>query len=112
MDRKSLVGAIREVATLINEVSGGAVSVKVAGDKPSVVGRTMIVGSDAHAKSLSTNASADVRGCVVEILTEPYAKKVDVLFGTAVFEFVKVRSLTTSREYEVLFTERWLFDEE
>ena len=112
MGTNDLLGAIREVATLINEVSGGAVSVKIAGDKPSVVGRTMVVGSNAHAKSLSTDASADVRGCVVEILTEPYAKEVDTLLGTAMFEFVKVRSLVTSREYEVFFSERWLVEEE
>lgn len=57
--------------------------------------------------SLDTKAMANINGILVQILSEPYAKKTFVEI-----EVVKVRSMVTNREYEVPFFESWLVEVE
>lgn len=76
--------------------------------KDSLIGKYMIVGSDTHSKSLATNARSPLNGCLVEIISEPYAFG----FDNTSYEVVKVRSVATNREYEVSFSESYLVEVE
>lgn len=83
--------------------------------KPSVVGRTIIPKDNSYATSLETGCDARVYGKKFVCLSEPYVKEIAPLFKgdpTYKVEMVKVRSVETDREYEVMFAEEFLVSEE
>lgn len=104
MNKNEIIGAIGLVAGLIDAI----VEQEMTQKKASVVGKYMVVQSSAYATSLETKARADVSGVLVEIISEPYAKTIEN--RNMDWEFVKVRSMATNREYEVPFSESWLVE--
>lgn len=83
--------------------------------KPSVVGRTIIPKDNSYATSLETGCDARVYGKKFVCLSEPYVKEIAPLFKgdpTYKVEMVKVQSVETDREYEVMFAEEFLVSEE
>lgn len=83
--------------------------------KPSVVGKTIIPQDNSYATSLETGCNARVYGKKFVCLSEPYVKEIEPLFKggpTHKVEMVKVRSVETDREYEVMFAEEFLVSEE
>lgn len=108
MNKKEIIGAIGLVAGLIDAIVEQ--EVKNEQKKASVVGKYMVVHSSAYATSLETKARVDVSGVLVEIISEPYAKTIKD--RNMDWEFVKVRSMVTNREYEVPFSESWLVEVE
>ena len=104
MNKNEIIGAIGLVAGLIDAI----VEQEMTQKKASVVGKYMVVQSSAYATSLETKARAEVSGVLVEIISEPYAKTIEN--RNMDWEFVKVRSMATNREYEVPFSESWLVE--
>ena len=79
--------------------------------KPSVVGRTIIPQDNSYATSLETGCSARVYGKKFVCLSEPYVKEIPPCYdGCPIHkvEMVKVTSVETNREYEVMFAEEFL----
>ncbi len=82
--------------------------------KPSVVGRTIIPQDNSYATSLETGCKTRVFGKRFVCLSEPYAKEIAPLYDGGTInkvEMVKVRSVETDREYEVMFAEEFLVSE-
>lgn len=106
MNKNEIINAIGMVTGLIDAI----VEQEVKSD--SVIGKYMVVRSSSSAISLDTNAMANINGILVEIVSEPYAKKTFGILGEVEIEVVKVRSMVTNREYEVPFSESWLVEVE
>ena len=82
--------------------------------KPSVVGKTIIPQDNSYAKSLETGCNTRVFGKKFVCLSEPYVKEIAPLYNRDTIhkvEMVKVRSVETDREYEVMFAEEFLVSE-
>ena len=82
--------------------------------KPSVVGRTIIPQDNSYATSLETGCETRVYGKRFVCLSEPYVKEFPLFYdGGSIHkvEMVKVRSVETNREYEVMFAEEFLVSE-
>ena len=82
--------------------------------KPSVVGRIIIPQDNSYAKSLETGCESRVFGKKFVCLSEPYVKEIAPLYNRGTIhrvEMVKVRSVETDREYEVMFAEEFLVSE-
>ena len=82
--------------------------------KPSVVGRTIIPQDNSYATSLETGCKTRVFGKKFVCLSEPYVKEIAPLYDGGTInkvEMVKVRSVETNREYEVMFAEEFLVSE-
>ena len=82
--------------------------------KPSVVGKTIIPQDNSYAKSLETGCNTRVFGKKFICLSEPYVKEIAPLYNRGTIhrvEMVKVRSVETDREYEVMFAEEFLVSE-
>ena len=84
-------------------------------NKPLVIGRIIIPQDNSYAISLETGCDARVYGKKFVCLSEPYVKEIAPLFKgepSRKVEMVKVRSVETGREYEVMFAEEFLVSEE
>lgn len=82
--------------------------------KPSVIGKIIIPQDNSYAKSLETGCEARVFGKKFVCLSEPYVKEIAPLYNRGTIhrvEMVKVRSVETDREYEVMFAEEFLVSE-
>ena len=79
-----------------------------------VTGKTIVPMDNSWATSVETGCKARVYGKKFICLTEPYVKKQKGIFGDTEYshEMVKVRSVETGREYEVMFAEEWLVSED
>lgn len=96
---------MNEMNTL-NLMLGAIMLAEIANaQKPSVVGRIIIPQDNSYAKSLETGCTARVYGKKFVCISEPYA---NILHKV---EMVKVRSVETGREYEVMFAEEFLVSE-
>ena len=79
--------------------------------KPSVIGRIIIPMDNSYATSVETGCEARVYGKTFVCLSEPYVKEIAPLYNRGTIhrvEMVKVRSVETDREYEVMFAEEFL----
>ena len=104
---------MNEMNTL-NLMLGAIMLAEIANaQKPSVVGRIIIPQDNSYAKSLDTGCEARVYGKKFVCLSEPYVKEIAPLYdgGSIRREMVKVRSVETDREYEVMFAEEFLVSE-
>lgn len=106
MNKNEIINAIGMVAGLIDAIVEQEVK------NNSVIGKYMVVRSSSSAVSLDTKAMANINGILVQIVSEPYAKKTFGILGEVEIEVVKVRSMVTNREYEVPFSESWLVEVE
>ena len=82
--------------------------------KSSVVGKIIIPMDNSYATSLETGCETRVYGKKFVCLSEPYVKEIAPLFTgepSRKVEMVKVRSVETDREYEVMFAEEFLVSE-
>ena len=82
--------------------------------KSSVIGKIIIPQDNSYAKSLETGCEARVFGKKFVCLSEPYVKEIAPLYDGGTInkvEMVKVRSVETNREYEVMFAEEFLVSE-
>ena len=80
--------------------------------KPSVIGRAIIPMDNSYATSVETDCDTRVYGKKFVCLTEPYKKEVANYCGTPHYaEMVKVKSVETGREYEIMFAEEFLVSE-
>ena len=82
--------------------------------KSSVIGKIIIPQDNSYAKSLETGCEARVFGKKFVCLSEPYVKEIAPLYDGGTInkvEMVKVRSVETDREYEVMFAEEFLVSE-
>ena len=82
--------------------------------KSSVIGKIIIPQDNSYAKSLETGCEARVFGKKFVCLSEPYVKEIAPLYNGGTIhrvEMVKVRSVETDREYEVMFAEEFLVSE-
>lgn len=106
MKRTDILNSIFVVSAMIDAL---ILTELANAQKPSVVGRTIIPQDNSYATSLETGCDARVYGKKFVCLTEPYVKKVEIGYKV---EMVKVRSVETDREYEVMFAEEFLVSEE
>ena len=82
--------------------------------KSSVIGKIIIPQDNSYAKSLETGCNTRVFGKKFVCLSEPYVKEIAPLYNRDTIhkvEMVKVRSVETDREYEVMFAEEFLVSE-
>ena len=82
--------------------------------KSSVIGKIIIPQDNSYAKSLETGCNTRVFGKKFVCLSEPYVKEIAPLYNRDTIhrvEMVKVRSVETNREYEVMFAEEFLVSE-
>ena len=82
--------------------------------KSSVIGKIIIPQDNSYATSLETGCKTRVFGKRFVCLSEPYVKEIAPLYDGGTInkvEMVKVRSVETNREYEVLFAEEFLVSE-
>lgn len=82
--------------------------------KSSVVGKIIIPMDNSYATSLETGCETRVYGKKFVCLSEPYVKEFAPLFTgepSRKVEMVKVRSVETNREYEVMYAEEFLVTE-
>ena len=82
--------------------------------KSSVIGKIIIPQDNSYAKSLETGCDARVYGKKFICTSEPYVKEIIPLYNGGIVhrqEMVRVRSVETNREYEVLFAEEFLVSE-
>ena len=82
--------------------------------KPSVIGKIIIPQDNSYATSLATGCETRVFGKKFVCLSEPYVKEIAPLYNRDTIhkvEMVKVRSVETGREYEVMFAEEFLVSE-
>ena len=82
--------------------------------KSSVIGKIIIPQDNSYDKSLETGCEARVFGKKFVCLSEPYVKEIAPLYNRGTIhrvEMVKVRSVETDREYEVMFAEEFLVSE-
>ena len=91
-----------------------AIMLAANAQKPSVVGKIIIPQDNSYAKSLETGCDARVYGKKFICTSEPYVKEIIPLYNGGIVhrqEMVRVRSVETKREYEVLFAEEFLVSE-
>jgi hypothetical protein len=106
MNRNDILSAIFVVSALIDaELASLA--------KPSVVGKLYRPFDNSYATSLASGADAQISGVDCEIICEPYTKKTKHSWSNEerIHDMVKVRSLTSGMEYEVLWMENCLLNE-
>lgn len=105
---------MNEMNTL-NLMLGAIILAEIANaQKPSVVGRIIIPQDNSYATSLETGCKTRVFGKKFVCLSEPYVKEIAPLYDGGTInkvEMVKVRSVETNREYEVMFAEEFLVSE-
>ena len=95
----------------VSELLGAIMLAEMANaQKPSVVGRIIIPQDNSFATSLETGCDARVYGKKFVCVSEPYVKEIALYNGGPIHkvEMVKVRSVETNREYEVMFAEEFL----
>jgi len=112
MKRTDILNSIFVVSAMIDALILAEIVMAL---KPSVVGRTIIPRDNSYATSLETGCDARVYGKKFVCLSEPYVKEIAPLFEgdpNHKIEMVKVRSVETNREYEVMFAEEFLVSEE
>ena len=99
----------------LNLMLGAIILAEIANaQKPSVVGRIIIPKDNSYATSLETGCNTRVFGKKFVCLSEPYVKEIAPLYNRDTIhkvEMVKVRSVETDREYEVMFAEEFLVSE-
>ena len=91
-----------------------AIMLAANAQKPSVVGKIIIPKDNSYATSLETGCDARVYGKKFICTSEPYVKEIIPLYNGGIVhrqEMVRVRSVETNREYEVLFAEEFLVSE-
>ena len=102
---------MNEMNTL-NLILGAIMFAEIANaQKPSVVGRIIIPQDNSYATSLETGCEARVYGKKFVCISEPYVKEIESWlkdYPPHKVEMVKVRSVETDREYEVMFAEEFL----
>lgn len=102
---------MNEMDTL-NLMLGAIMLAEIANaQKPSVVGRIIIPQDNSYATSLETGCDARVYGKKFVCTSEPYVKEITPFYNGGIIhrvEMVKVRSVETDREYEVMFAEEFL----
>lgn len=110
MNKRDILSAIFIVSALIDAEL--AVMAK-ANTKPSVIGKKYRPFDNSYATSLASGADAQISGVDCEIISEPYAKKCKNSWAkeARVYDMVKVRSLASGIEYEVLWCENCLLNE-
>ena len=112
MKRTNILNSIFVVSAMIDMLIIAEIA---RAQKPSVVGKTIIPQDNSYATSLETGCDARAYGKKFVCLSEPYMKEIEPLFKgdpTHKVEMVKVRSVETDREYEVMFAEEFLMSEE
>lgn len=109
MKRTDILNSIFLVSAMIDALVLAELAELANAQKPSVVGKTIIPQDNSYATSLETGCDARVYGKKFVCLSEPYVKEVEL--GQEE-EMVKVRSVETDREYEVMFAEEFLVSEE
>lgn len=96
----------------LNFMLGAIMLVEIANaQKPSVVGRIIIPKDNSYATSLETGCETRVYGKKFVCTSEPYVKEITPFYNGGTIhkvEMVKVRSVETDREYEVMFAEEFL----
>jgi hypothetical protein len=106
MNRNDILSAIFAVSALIDaELASLA--------KPSVVGKLYRPFDNSYATSLASGADAQISGVDCEIICEPYTKTIKSRWSDreSIHDMVKVRSLASGIEYEVLWSENCLLNE-
>lgn len=102
---------MNEMNTL-NLMLGAIMLAEIANaQKPSVVGRIIIPKDNSYATSLETGCETRVYGKKFVCISEPYVKEITPFYNGGTIhkvEMVKVRSVETDREYEVMFAEEFL----
>lgn len=112
MKRTDILNSIFVVSAMIDMLILAEIA---KAQKPSVVGKIIIPQDNSYATSVETGCDARVCDKKFVCLTEPYVKEIDPLyegFPNYKVEMVKVRSVETNREYEVMFAEEFLVSEE
>lgn len=112
MKRTDILNSIFVVSAMIDMLILAEIA---RAQKSSVVGKIIVPQDNSYATSLETGCDARVYGKKFVCLTEPYVKEIEPLFkGYPLHkvEMVKVRSVETDREYEVMFGEEFLESEE
>ena len=105
---KSIFVVTSMIDILIAEEMGKA-------SESSVIGKTIIPWDNSYAISLETGCKTRVYGKKFVCISQPYSKEMKGLFEDSapyLVEMVKVRSVETGREYEIMFAEEWLVTEE
>lgn len=96
----------------LNFMLGAIMLAEIANaQKPSVVGRIIIPKDNSYATSLETGCETRVYGKKFVCISEPYVKEIAPFYNGGTIhkvEMVKVRSVETDREYEVMFAEEFL----
>ena len=99
----------------VSEIIDAIISAENANaQKSSVVGKIIIPKDNSYATSLATGCETGVFGKKFVCLSEPYVKEIAPLYNRDTIhrvEMVKVRSVETNREYEVMFAEEFLVSE-
>lgn len=111
INTKNLINSIFVVASMIDILIAEEME---KASKPSVIGRTIIPMDNSYAISLETGCETRVYGKKFVCISQPYGKEMKGLFEDSVsdlVEMVKVRSVETGREYEIMFAEEWLVTE-
>lgn len=104
MNKRDILSAIFVVSALIDaELASLA--------KPSVVGKLYRPFDNSYATSLASGADAQISGVDCEIISEPYTKAIKSSWSDRVHDMVKVKSLVSGIEYEVLWSENCLLNE-
>lgn len=112
MKRTDILNSIFVVSAMIDMLILAEIA---KAQKPSVVGKIIIPQDNSYATSVETGCDARVYGKKFVCLTEPYVKEIEPFYEsypTHKVEMVKVRSVETNREYEVMFGEEFLESEE
>lgn len=112
INTNNLINSIFAVASMIDILIAEEME---KASKPSVIGKTIIPMDNSYAISLETGCETKVYGKKFVCISQPYGKEIKGLFidnEPYFVEIVKVRSVETGREYEVMFAEEWLVTEE
>lgn len=109
MNRNNILNAIFVVSAMIDAELAMLAN---ANKKPSVIGRKYRPFDNSYATSIVSGANAQVNGVDFEIISEPYVKNVKS-WGDRSYtrDMVKVKSLESGMEYEVMWCENCLLDE-
>lgn len=110
MNKRDILSAIFVVSALIDAEL--AVMAK-ANTKPSVIGKKYRPFDNSYATSLASGADAQISGVDCEIICEPYTKAIKSSWSDreTTHDMVKVKSLVSGIEYEVLWCENCLLNE-
>lgn len=112
INKNNLINSIFVVASMIDILIAEEME---KASKPSVIGKTIIPTDNSYAISLETGSDARVYGKKFVCISQPYGKEIKGLFedsSSYIVEMVKVKSVETGREYEIMFAEEWLVTEE